>query len=218
MITTEKPKIGDTLKGIIHNLTEEKNLNPSAIVRIIKNANVQAEDLKNWEDFDHPRVDSYGRKLIYQGDNFELMTMSWRPGDFSAIHDHGQAKWGAVQIFGPAEHATFRLEDGYLSTLARWKITPGKVLGVSHSLIHQMGNPTKDQFFVSLHVYGANYKIENITGDARIFDLEKGNIQRVDGGVFFGLPESEINSIDDNIKYVLAHVSTSQPVHRMAFC
>ncbi|MGB0879139.1 MAG: methyltransferase domain-containing protein [Polaribacter sp.] len=199
MIITENPKIANSLKGVIHNLKEEKNLNPSAIVRIIKNANVQAEDLKNWEDFDHPRADSYGRKLIYQGDNFELMVMSWRPGDFSAIHDHGQTKWGAVQIFGPAEHATFRLEDDHLSTLARWKVAPKKVLGVSNSLIHQMGNPTSDQFFVSLHVYGTNHETENITGDARIFDLEHGNIQRVDGGVFFGLPEAEVNSIEAGI-------------------
>ena len=192
----EEIDITDSVKQIILKLKAEKNLKPSAITRILKEANIQVEDLVPWEDFDHPVEDSYGRKLIYQGDNFEIMVMSWNPGDFSAIHDHGNTKWGAVQIFGPAEHATFRLEEGYLSTLARWRVNSGDVVGVSHSLIHQMGNPTEDQTFISLHIYGVHDKIDKITGDSRIFELDKGQIQRVDGGVFFALPESEINSVE----------------------
>ncbi|MBK8652429.1 MAG: hypothetical protein IPN20_00430 [Haliscomenobacter sp.] len=48
-----------------------------------------------WADFDHPDADSYGRKMAYKGPNFEIMVMSWKPGDFSSIHDHGHTQWGS---------------------------------------------------------------------------------------------------------------------------
>jgi predicted metal-dependent enzyme (double-stranded beta helix superfamily)/SAM-dependent methyltransferase len=200
MAKKEQELIADSLGSIISKLKEEKSLKPSALIHLIKEANVQAEDLIPWENFNHAPEDSYGRSLIYQGDNFELLVMSWDPGDFSTIHDHGNTKWGAVQLFGPAEHATFRLEDGKLTTLARWQVATNDVLGVSHSLIHQMGNPTLDQSFTSLHIYGLDQNNSQITGDARIFALDKGQIQRHDGGVFFGLTESEINSYEPGLK------------------
>lgn len=182
-----------SLAFIVEKLSTEKKWTPPFIRKVIQNAKVDPEDLKPWADFDHPVSDSYGRKLVYKGDNFEIMIMSWRPGDFSAIHDHGSTQWGAVQIFGPAEHATFRVLDDRISTLARWIVNPRDVIGVSHSLVHQMGNPTSDQFFLSMHVYGDVESIDNVTGDARIFDLESSTIQRVDGGVFFALPAKDIN-------------------------
>ena len=177
----------------ISDLLAEKNTFSSAEVRtIVLEAQVTAEDLMPWADFEHPVADSYGRQLVFQGRHFEIMVMSWAPGDFSGIHDHGFTSWGAVQVFGPAEHATFRMEEEELITLARWDMEKGDVIGVNHQLIHQMGNPTKDEHFLSLHVYGTPENQENITGDARVFALEHPVIQRVDGGVFFALPEQEV--------------------------
>ncbi|MCB0662997.1 MAG: cysteine dioxygenase family protein, partial [Saprospiraceae bacterium] len=186
-----------SLQHIARTLSSGKVTKPSGVIKAIKEANVKPEDLSPWADFDHPDADSYGRKLVYKGDNFEIMVMSWRPGDFSAIHDHGYTQWGAVQIFGPAEHATFRIEDGYISTLNRWNVKPGDIVGVGHELVHQMGNTTSDTFFLSLHVYGEREAIENITGDARVFDLENETIQRVDGGVFFALPPEGVKRIEE---------------------
>lgn len=196
---TAKPVLPASLEYIVDKLEAEKNLKPSEMHRIVKMAGVQPEDLQPWADFDHPVQDSYGRKLVYKGDNFEVMVMSWRPGDFSTIHDHGHTQWGAVQVFGPAEHATFRFEDGFVSTLARWNLDPGDIMGVGHSLIHQMGNPTQNSFFLSLHIYGDIKDIDNVTGDARVFDLEKGVIQRVNGGVFFALPKAQICSQKEKV-------------------
>lgn len=186
-----------SLQHIARTLSVCNITKPSGVIKAIKEAKVQPEDLTPWADFDHPEADSYGRKLVYKGDNFEIMVMSWRPGDFSAIHDHGYTQWGAVQIFGPAEHATFRAEDGHISTLNRWTVKPGDIVGVGHSLVHQMGNTTSDTFFLSLHVYGEMEAIDNITGDARVFDLENDTIQRVDGGVFFALPSEDIKRTEE---------------------
>ncbi len=180
-----------SLQRIALRLRESPPGTPGEMRKIVLEAAVQPGDLIDWSDFEHPAADSYGRKLVFKADNFEIMVMSWRPGDFSTIHDHGHTQWGAVQVFGPAEHATFRYDEDGLMTLARWQMKPGEVVGVSHHLVHQMGNPTPDKFFLSLHVYGTYDSQENVTGEARLFDLENARIHRVNGGVFFALPETD---------------------------
>ena len=195
-IANPTKKLPISLQQIVANLKEVKSAKPAQVRKIVLNAGVRADDLGKWADFDHPVSDSYGRKLVYKGDRFEIMVMSWRPGDFSTIHDHGHTQWGAVQIFGPAEHATFRIDEEALITTSRQVVNPGDAVGVSHTLIHQMGNPTSDKFFLSLHIYGTMQNMENVTSDARIFDLCNNTIQRVDGGVFFALPEKGIKSIE----------------------
>ena len=185
-----------SLRSIIERLEGVRKFAPSQVRKIILEAGVEPKDLQPWADFDHPAEDSYGRKLVYKGDNFEIMVMSWRPGDISTIHDHGHTQWGCVQVFGPAEHATFRLEDDQITTLSRVLLKPRQAIGVSHSLLHQMGNPTRDTFFLTLHVYGELEEVDNVTGDARVFDLENGTIQRVDGGVFFALPPHQIKEVE----------------------
>ena len=203
MINTDLPlkvELSQSLKEIVQQLEEEYQLTPSSVRNIIQRAKVSQEDLTQWAAFDHPVEDSYGRRVVYHGDNFEIMVMSWCPGDFSTIHDHGHTQWGAVQVFGPAEHATFKWRDGYLTTLNRWTLGHGEVIAVGHDLIHQMGNPTEDIYYMSLHVYGDLVTSENVTGDSRIFDLETGTIQIVDGGVFFALPREQIKSIESGME------------------
>lgn len=185
------PHLPASLKYIVATLKVAQELHPRRVAEIVSTANVKAQDLLPWADFEHSPADSYGRKLVAQGANFEVMAMSWLPGDFSAIHDHGHTQWGAVQIFGQAEHATFRIREQQLRTTARWQVQPGDILPVGHDLIHQMGNPTQ-QPFMSLHVYGFPAPIDNVTGDARIYDPVKGIIQQVDGGVFYALPAKEV--------------------------
>ncbi len=152
---------------------------------------VDPAHLERWARYDHPVAEGYGRALVHAGPNFEVMVVSWAPGDFSAIHDHGGAQWGAAQVFGQAEHATFRIDEGQLCTHARRRLGPGEVVGVSQDLVHQMGNPSRDRF-LSLHIYGSVADTPLVTAGARVFDPHRQRIQRVDGGVFFLLPPAAI--------------------------
>lgn len=189
-----------TIKNLIttldHKFEKNPNLKPSEIISIIAESKITEDNLLEWADYDHPAEESYGRKMIHKHPNYEVMVMSWNPGDYAAIHDHGYTQWGAVKIFGSAEHATFRWQDDELSTLSRHFFEPGKIIGVSHSLIHSMGNPT-DKPFLSLHIYGTSSPKDFITGDARLFNLENNTIQRVNGGVFYELPKDQILNLKD---------------------
>ena len=181
----------DSLQSLIVSLSSTSQMTSKQVSQSLMEANVNAADLQDWATFDHAVTDSYGRKLVYNGGYFEIMVMSWLPGDVSAIHDHGQTQWGAVQCFGHGIHTVYRLADGVLSTESEESLLPSQILNVSHSLIHQMSNYSQERFF-SLHVYGCNDKQDIITGDARVFDLLEGKVQHTNGGVFFCLPESEI--------------------------
>ena len=180
-----------SLAKLVESLQNQPVLSPEIVCQCVLAAGVQSEDLLPWADFTHPIADSYGRQLVYDQGNFEVMVMSWVPGDFSAIHDHGATQWGAVQCFGAAEHYVYDLDGDQLRTRAFCPYTPGSIKSVDGALIHQMGNAGSSPF-LSLHVYGCNDPCQSITGNARLFDLLEASIQYTDGGVFFCLPEADI--------------------------
>lgn len=182
------------LQEIVNALITMDTMHAKAVRQIVIDAKIQPEALMSWSDFDHLAADSYGRRLVYDGGFFEMMVMSWRPGDISAIHDHGYTQWGAVQVFGPAEHATFLVQDDEITCLSRTLLKPGQAMAVGHQLVHQMGNTTDDQRFITFHLYGNKQRTHDITGNARVFDLNKGIIEYTDGGVFHALPQQLVNS------------------------
>ncbi|MEM1367203.1 MAG: cysteine dioxygenase family protein, partial [Cyanobacteria bacterium P01_H01_bin.15] len=159
-----------SLQCLIQTLKQGTAFTPQRVSMVLKNAQVSADDLFPWADFKHSPTDSYGRQLLYHGGNFEIMVMTWLPGDFSAIHDHGSTQWGAVQCFGHADHYIYRFCDHKLRDYATAHYTPGMIRAVNHDLIHQMGN-TGDEPFLSLHVYGSPTAQPDITGNARVFNL-----------------------------------------------
>ncbi len=182
----------EKVRRLVEAIAACDRLTPTTTRLLLEASKITAEDLESWADFDHPKADSYGRKMIYDGGCFELMVMSWAPGDMASIHDHGYTQWGAVKMLGRAEHAIFKLEDGVMTTAERRIFEPGSVVGVGHDLIHQMGNPGSEPF-LSLHLYGCYERDGDVTADANLYDLDEGKVQITTGGVFFSLPEDAID-------------------------
>ena len=129
-----------SVRRLLDAIETEDHLTPTRSRKLLLESGITAQDLAPWADFDHPKSDSYGRRLIHDGGFYELMVMSWVDGDMAAIHDHGYTQWGAVKLLGPAEHAIFRVEDGVMTTAERKVFQAGDVVAVGHDLIHQMGN------------------------------------------------------------------------------
>lgn len=171
-------------QGMVKTATDARNL--------LIDSEISAEDLQAWADFDHSPRDGYGRKLVHQGPNYELMVMSWLPGDYSAIHDHGATDWGAVKFFGHAEHHAYQFDGNEVSLSETVQLPPGEVRSVNHQLIHQMGNPGNEPF-LTLHLYGNLKSTDAITGNARIFDLLEDAVQFTSGGVFYCLPPEQVS-------------------------
>jgi cysteine dioxygenase len=175
-----------SLNRLVEKLESKTDFSPFELLKIIKDANISERHLLPWADFDHPKTDGYGRKLVYTGDHFEIMVMSWAKKDYTAIHNHGYTKWGAVKVFGALEHISFQLEENHLSTLHKERLEKGEVLAVNQDLIHQMGNPTDDNI-LSIHIYGTPEKRSNVTENSALYEVGKHETQIVNGGVFYDL-------------------------------
>ncbi|CAI2717196.1 methyltransferase domain-containing protein [Nitrospina watsonii] len=187
------PPLPDSLQALIEVVEKETHWSPQRAAAILRAADLAQIDLMPWAYFDHPVKDSYGRRLVHDGGHYEMMVMSWNPGDVSALHDHGYAQWGAVQVFGPAEHASFWLINGELHTQSRTRLKPGEVMHVGHEWVHQMGNTSGIQF-LTFHLYGCVGRRGGITESARIFDLDAGQVHLTNNGVFFALPDAAITA------------------------
>jgi predicted metal-dependent enzyme (double-stranded beta helix superfamily) len=181
-----------TIKNFINDLeSNTEKMTSNLLKNLLQKNTVELSDIELWKDFDHPLLDGYGRKLVYAGKNFEIMVMSWLPGDYSAIHDHGETDWGLVQYFGEAEHNIYSLKDHKVKRIFNETTSFKQINLVDNSMIHQMGNPTNKPF-LSLHIYGCHNELEPVTQNARIFDLLDNKIQYTNGGVFFLLPKELI--------------------------
>ncbi|MEM8993690.1 MAG: cysteine dioxygenase family protein [Acidobacteriota bacterium] len=190
-MTMDRKNLSKNIRCLIEAVEACEELTPVRTRQLLEEATLSASDLAPWADYDHPRTDSYGRRMLFDGGCFELMVMSWAPGDMSAIHDHGFTQWGAVRLFGDAEHAMFKVSDGEMRTVERAVYPEGSVVAVSHDMVHQMGN-RGDKPFLSLHLYGCYEREGDVTAEARLYELDRGEVCRTSGGVFFDLPESAV--------------------------
>ncbi len=181
------------LKRLVDLIEANGEMTMSMVAEFVKTADIREEELMPYADFDHPKEDGYGRQMVIQGDHYEIMVMSWNPGDFSAVHDHGYTSWGAVQVFGPVLHHTFAIKKEEFILTKKEILVTGSIVKVNNPLIHQMGNVTSTPF-LTLHVYGDNECTGKVTADARIYAVETGLIKHTTGGAFFNLPA---NRIDD---------------------
>jgi predicted metal-dependent enzyme (double-stranded beta helix superfamily) len=196
MLVETLPESLETLKNRIQNaIDSNEKINAGRIKEFVELADVKKEDLLAYTDFDHPIEDGYGRKMIYDGGKFEIMAMSWNPGDYSSIHNHGYTQWGVVQVFGNAHHFIYQNKDGVLSFSKKEILTTGAITKVVNAMIHQMGNPSTERY-MSLHVYGSNEKDGEVTADAKNYELEFDRVNHTTGGAFFNLPEEEIYDLE----------------------
>ncbi|MEZ4686289.1 MAG: hypothetical protein R3B47_09545 [Bacteroidia bacterium] len=60
---------------------------------------------------------------------------------------------------------------------------------VNNALIHQMGNASTDPY-LTLHVYGCNDREENVTADAKNFEIENNRIYRIQQAELLTFPKT----------------------------
>ena len=127
--------------------------------------------------------------------------MSWNPGDFSAIHNHGDGiQWGAVKFFGSAIHNVFKTKGRILECAFQEITSNGQINHIQPDLIHQMGVSPFGDRLLSLHIYGSRYRsINGVTANSRIYDIYYQIFQYTNGGVFFHLPKEQLTQCSEGI-------------------
>ncbi len=162
-----------------------------ALVAALTDDPPSVDDLAAWIRDDHPPDEDYARTLVARGPDFEVLVMTWRAGDTSAIHDHGRAGFGVVRLYGDAQHRAFRVDGDRLTPGPTERLAAGAVLSVPPELVHQLGNPGPGRM-VSLHVYVATADERAPTSGMHLFDVAAERVLRTDGGAFRHPPEDAV--------------------------
>ncbi|MFU8780880.1 MAG: cysteine dioxygenase [Kiritimatiellia bacterium] len=165
-------------------------LNAVTLPFLIQDAGIAFDALRTFADFDHDPALSYGRRCLWQTKHMGVYLMSWNPGDFTALHGHGHAEWGAVVFEGETTHRSYRVQGRSVALRDDSTIAAGTVLGVCKAdYYHAMGNLGKTPF-QTLHIYGAYGYAGSSTDDARVFELEKDCISLTGGSAYVNMAES----------------------------
>ncbi|TMR91714.1 cysteine dioxygenase family protein [Nonomuraea basaltis] len=99
--------------------------------------------------------DGYVSRVLHAQEDFSIVTVVWRPGQYTVIHDH--VSWCAFGILSGIEHETLYRDMGdHLVEIGRADNRPGEVSGFAPpGDIHMVRN-TSDEIGISVHVYGAD--------------------------------------------------------------
>lgn len=156
------------IQKLIRDIANHPAMSNEILLGILKESKLSGNDFKVYETYEHPISHSYGRQLIHDEGSFKILLMSWAPGDFTAIHNHGYTEWGCVCFFGDATHRTYSRQMEHLSLTQKDMFTDGFITPVCGDLIHIMGNSGK-KGFTTLHIYGSNTKSGDISENANVF-------------------------------------------------
>ena len=117
-------------------------------------------DLASFEAGDHCCYNErrYARNTVFENEHFELVVICWRPGQASAVHDHGSSLCLYLVVEGEFDERLFELgEDGepVPTTTRRWG--KGGITIATGPDVHQIANDS-DQNLLTVHVYSPPLK------------------------------------------------------------
>ncbi len=184
------------IKILINSIIKCNCFSNEKLFDLVSQLKVTSADLEPFEQFNHALNESYGRCVLYNSPELEVVVMSWNKGDYTSIHDHGAAQWGAVISFGRMEHTSFTLQNKSLHISRKEYFNDKDICLVSSQLIHQMGNPF-DKPAMTLHVYGTKAGIEEVTENARNYDPIKNKVYYATGGAFLEIPKYNITKVEE---------------------
>ena len=184
------------LKNLILSIIDKKPGCSAELREIIKASDIKRAEFMPFSDFDHSDHQSYGRKLIYENDVFTIYLMSWRPGDFTAIHDHGTTQWGCVLALDDFAHRLYQFKNDKLVLADDKPFLKGQTASVYSDIIHMMGN-NGNKKALSLHIYGTNEPGKKVAQQSRIFYPEINRMTITQGAAYLYHPKTCNHELQD---------------------
>jgi Cysteine dioxygenase type I len=127
-------------------------LSERAIINAVETSGVRLEDVA---PFILPTPHPYGRRRVARTDDFEVLVMTWLPGQSTGVHDHA----GAASVFkilqGTAREMIFEQKpDTLVRPRASRQLHLGDIGCDAGSVIHEVNNDADAELpLVSLHIY-----------------------------------------------------------------
>jgi uncharacterized NAD(P)/FAD-binding protein YdhS len=102
-----------------------------------------------------PNRQTYNRATVVFRDQYELLVMTWLPGQASVPHDHTGSICVMQVVQGEAVEGNYRVSgDGYVDLEYETLVKAGQVTAGQDAGIHTVRNPSQaDEMLVTVHVY-----------------------------------------------------------------
>ncbi len=143
----------DALRALLRDLEAlEQTITAEAVFEMLVRSNLELADV---DAFAIPKPDGYSRRRVVRSETYEVLVMTWLPGQGSGAHDHA----GSVSVFkvlcGTARETHYALAaDGLVDPTAKRALTAGDVGIDADALIHGVYNDASSQEpLVSIHIY-----------------------------------------------------------------
>ncbi|MEA3445010.1 MAG: hypothetical protein U9R19_09840, partial [Bacteroidota bacterium] len=117
-------------QNLILDIVGAGKMDNNLITEIVKSNKLSEKDINSFTTFNHINSESYGRKLIFDNGNFKILLMSWKAGDFTAIHNHGYTEWGCVYFFGEATNRLYEIDNDELKVVQKDNFHHGEIASV----------------------------------------------------------------------------------------
>jgi predicted metal-dependent enzyme (double-stranded beta helix superfamily) len=187
------------LDEIVSDISYCPTINNVILIDILTNAGIKSEDFLQFNTFNHDSLKSYGRNKIFESRNFTIYLMSWAWGDFTAIHSHGLADWGAVCFLGDVNHRLYKTKHNKIELTEKGIIPQGAIVPVTGNLVHAMGNLNETPV-MTLHIYGSNNLNSNANDNSVVYELEKNRMSTTAGSAFINMSDGFIKNTETGIE------------------
>ena len=133
----------------------DRPLTRDEMIAYAKSVDLSAFDCAGQTKFNEAR---YARNTVCETDHFELVLICWRPGQASAVHDHGRSNCLYLVIEGELEEELFELdESGEPRSVKVQQWQKGGITIAAGSDVHQIRNRS-DRDLRTLHIYSPPLK------------------------------------------------------------
>ena len=112
---------------------------------------ISMSDAGPWIRIDPRR---YHRGRVVLRDSYELLVMTWLPGQSSVAHDHGGSICGMQVVDGTATERSYCMEgDGRVRSVMQLHVPNGRTISGADFGIHSVHNLDQHGTLVTVHVY-----------------------------------------------------------------
>ena len=127
------------------------------LAQAVESAQLTLADVQAYVE-ENPR--NYNRALVALREHYELLVMTWLPGQSSVPHDHAGSTCAMQVVQGEAREGSYRVApDGYVDLDYETRIRAGEVTSGQDAGVHTVLNPAnRGELLVTVHAYAPPLK------------------------------------------------------------
>ncbi len=149
----EQPNLNQTLRLLVGELEVlGPGVTAEQATEVLARAELRVDDVA---PFIVPRTAGYSRQRVARTEHFEILVMTWRPGQGSGPHDHAGSHSAYNILQGTANETRYAQgPDSLVEPTSTRQLRTGEVGLDAGDVIHSVGNDhSSSEDLVSVHVY-----------------------------------------------------------------